>query len=73
VKFREELRIVNASLGQSKPVSHADLQQLIAAAVAREREACANVCDTHTIDDLLVGVGIAGSCATMIRARSNAI
>lgn len=36
-----------------------------------EREACAKVCDAHTVDDVLVGVGIAKSCATMIRMRSN--
>lgn len=37
--------------------------------VADEREACAKVCETHTVDDVLVGVGIAQSCATTIRAR----
>lgn len=42
------------------------------AAVADEREACALICDTHTVDDALVGVGISQSCAAMIRARSNA-
>jgi len=30
-------------------------------------EACAKVCDTHTVDDVLVGVGIAQSCAAAIR------
>ena len=38
--------------------------------VANEREACAKVCETHTVDDVLVGVGIAQSCAAAIRARS---
>ena len=36
-----------------------------------EREACAKVCEAHTVDDVLVGVGIAKSCADMIRGRSN--
>jgi len=40
-------------------------------AVADEREACAKVCDTHTVDDVLVGVGIAQSCAAVIRERGN--
>ena len=31
-------------------------------------EECAKVCDSHTVDDILVGVGIAQSCATVIRA-----
>ena len=39
--------------------------------VAAEREACAKVCDTHYIDDVLEGVGIAQSCAAAIRARGN--
>jgi hypothetical protein len=39
-------------------------------AVEREREACAQVCDAHTVDDVLVGVGIGQSCADAIRARS---
>ena len=34
-----------------------------------EREACAKVCDAHTVEDVLVGVGIAKSCAEVIRAR----
>jgi len=37
-----------------------------------EREACAKVCDAHTVDDVLVGVGIGQSCAAAIRARSQA-
>lgn len=46
--------------------------ETLAKAVAEiEREACAKVCETHTVDDVLVGVGIAKSCAAMIRARSN--
>lgn len=32
-------------------------------------EACAKVCETHTVDDVLAGVGIAQSCAAEIRAR----
>jgi len=40
-------------------------------AVADERGACAKVCDTHTVDDVLVGVGIAQSCAAVIRERGN--
>lgn len=38
--------------------------------VEGEREACAKVCEAHTVDDILVGVGIAKSCADSIRARS---
>lgn len=34
-----------------------------------EREECAMVCDAHTVDDVLAGVGIAKSCAAIIRAR----
>jgi hypothetical protein len=36
-----------------------------------EREACAKLCDAHTVDDVLVGVGIGQSCAAAIRARNN--
>lgn len=39
------------------------------AATLVEREECAKVCDAHTVDDVLVNVGIAQSCATMIRQR----
>jgi hypothetical protein len=45
--------------------------KLVADAVASEREACAKVCDAHTVDDVLVGVGIGQSCAAAIRARGN--
>jgi hypothetical protein len=31
-------------------------------------EEAARVCDAHAVDDTLVGVGIAQSCASMIRA-----
>ena len=41
------------------------------AAANAEREKCAEICDTHTVDDVLIGVGIAKSCAAMIRMRSN--
>lgn len=41
-----------------------------AASAAAEREACAQICDAHTVDDTLVGVGISRSCADMIRRRS---
>ena len=37
--------------------------------VEEEREACARVCEAHTVDDVLAGVGIAKSCAEVIRAR----
>lgn len=40
-----------------------------AAGQASEREECAMVCDAHTVDDVLAGVGIAKSCAAIIRAR----
>jgi len=39
-----------------------------AALVAEE---CAKICDAHTVDDVLVGVGIAQSCAAAIRAKFN--
>ena len=45
------------------------LERFAALVAAAEREACARVCDTHTVDDVLVGVGIAQSCAAIIRAR----
>ena len=48
----------------------ADLARFAALVRAAEREACARVCDTHTVDDVLVGVGIAQSCAAAIRARA---
>ena len=38
---------------------------------ADEREACAKVCDAHTVDDVLARVGIGQSCAAAIRARGN--
>jgi len=31
-------------------------------------ERAAKVCETHTVDDVLISVGIARSCADMIRA-----
>lgn len=37
--------------------------------IESEREACAKVCETHIVDDILMGVEIAQSCATVIRAR----
>ena len=45
------------------------IERFAALVAAAEREACARVCDTHTVDDVLVGVGIAQSCAAIIRAR----
>ena len=45
------------------------LRELIDCVRAQEIEACAKVCETHTVDDVLVGVGIAQSCAAAIRAR----
>ena len=47
------------------------VMRCIAKAVLTEREVCAAICDAHTVDDVLVGVGIAQSCAAMIRTRSN--
>lgn len=38
--------------------------------VRDEREACARVCDAHTVDDVLAGIVIAQSCAAIIRARA---
>jgi hypothetical protein len=46
------------------------LDDFAAIVAAQEREACAKVCDAHTVDDVLVGVGIGQSCAAAIRARS---
>ena len=46
------------------------LERFAALVRADEREACAKVCETHTVDDVLVGVGIAQSCAAAIRARA---
>ena len=48
------------------------LERFAALVAAAERAACAKVCDTHIVDDILVGVGIAQSCAAAIRARGNA-
>lgn len=45
------------------------LVRFAALVAAAEREECARVCDAHTVDDVLVGVGIAKSCAAIIRAR----
>lgn len=47
------------------------LVRFAALVAAHEREQCAKVCDTHTVDDVLVGVGIAQSCAAAIRERSD--
>ena len=52
MNYKEELKMVNASLGQSKPVPRADVQQLIAEAVLAEREACAVFCDQRERDPL---------------------
>ena len=38
------------------------------AATTAERERAARVCEAHTVDDVLAGVGIAKSCADMIRS-----
>ena len=48
-----------------------EIERLAELVRADEREACAKVCDTHTVDDVLVGVGIAQSCAATIRARGS--
>jgi GTP cyclohydrolase III len=48
------------------------LERFAALVAAQEREACAKVCDAHTVDDVLVGVGIGQSCAAAIRARGQA-
>ena len=53
--------------------SPTELLEFVKSITFAEREACAKVCDTHTVDDVLVGVGIAQSCAAMIRMRSNAV
>jgi len=45
------------------------LIQIVQAAAKAEREACAKLCDAHTVDDVLVGVGIGQSCAAAIRTR----
>lgn len=50
-------------------VTPAQLDSLIRNVVVAEREACAKVCDAHTVDDVLLGVGIGQSCAATIRAR----
>lgn len=42
-------------------------QAIWAAAQAEQRETDAKICEAHTVDDVLVGVGIAQSCAAMIR------
>jgi hypothetical protein len=39
----------------------------------RGLEDAAKVCDAHTVDDVLVGVGIGKSCAAMIRALKEQI
>lgn len=44
------------------------LQTAIAAARVKAIEEAAKLCDAHTVDDTLVGVGISKSCADMIRA-----
>ena len=60
--------------GLWEPSGHENVTDLMfrfaALVAAAEREACAKVCETHTVDDVLVGVGIAQSCAAAIRARS---
>ena len=48
-----------------------EVTRFAALVAAAEREECAKVCETHTVDDVLVGVGIAQSCAAAIRARGN--
>ncbi len=53
------------------PVIMAKLAEFAALVRADEREACAKVCDTHTVDDVLVGVGIGQSCAAAIRERKS--
>lgn len=45
------------------------LVRFAALVATAEREECAMVCDAHTVDDVLAGVGIAKSCAAIIRAR----
>lgn len=45
---------------------------LCQAIYALAMEDAAKICDTHTVDDVLVGVGIAQSCAAAIRNRSKA-
>lgn len=45
------------------------LVRFAALVAAAEREECASICDAHTVDDVLVGVSIAQSCAAIIRAR----
>lgn len=46
------------------------LERFAALVAEREREACAKVCDAHTVDDVLAGIDIGQSCAAAIRARS---
>jgi len=43
------------------------------AATAAAYEDAARVCDAHTVDDVLVGVGISKSCADMIRKRAKEV
>lgn len=45
----------------------ADAWRAWQAAQADAYERAAKVCETHTVEDMLVGVGIARSCATIIR------
>ena len=52
--------------------AEAELERFATMVAAAEREACLKICETHTVDDVLVGVPIAQSCATAIRARSQA-
>jgi branched-subunit amino acid aminotransferase/4-amino-4-deoxychorismate lyase len=70
--------IINLARQHGKPVQeqNAEVEYLftlegVNALLAAEREACAKVCDAHTVDDVLVGVGIGQSCAAAIRARGN--
>ena len=71
--LNNELEIMwNSQADEYKQWGELALEEMIEFATKVEREACAKVCEAHTVDDVLAGVGIAQSCADMIRKRSNA-